>query len=70
MTVGQRACAPLRGWQVEMRFRGLIFKDDRTLRCRRRQQLEGQDASIRIVSARPLQQVDALLVLKPQFRES
>ena len=58
-STGLRAVAPLADG-VEMQFRGLIFKDDRTLRfAGADSSSEGQDASIRIVS-QGRWQVDAL----------
>ncbi|KRB86767.1 TonB-dependent receptor [Sphingomonas sp. Root710] len=58
-----RAVAPLSG-SAEIQVRGLLFRDDRTLRFRGADNhSEGQDASIRLVS-RGIWQVDALAYLQ------
>lgn len=58
-----RAVAPLSD-SIELQARGLIFRDDRTLRFRGADSAsEGQDASVRIVARGPWQ-VDALAYLQ------
>ncbi|MFC0306550.1 TonB-dependent receptor [Sphingomonas sp. C8-2] len=58
-----RAVAPL-GDDIEIQARGLVFRDDRTLRFRGADSgSEGQDASVRLIARGPWQ-VDALAYLQ------